>query len=813
MAENLQRTSGVPGAYKLDRGNAPTQVGMYIGEVRQVVDNTRSGRVKVWIEDFAGPDKTNPDLWRTVAPVSPFYGATNPPVDQETGEGGYVLNKQSYGMWFTPPDIGTTLVCFFASGDSNYGYYLGAVIDPGVTHMLPAIGATRNYKLDNNAQAPYFQGAPQLPVVELNINNKTLDENPRFFDSKKPVHSVVSAVLLQQGLIRDPVRGPIGSNAQRESPSAAYGISTPGRPIYLGGMGDTDVKQRLEAGAVQPQDATVIARRGGHSFVMDDGDLAGSDQLVRIRTSKGHQITMSDSGDCFYIIHANGQTWLEFGSQGTVDVYATNSINLRSGGDINLHADRNISMNAKGSVNIRGEKSVAIEAELAQINASKAMLLYSDSYVGIKSDGTLSLKASKSGTFNGGSQMSLSAGCVALNSGDAPDVPKPSNIVKQSLPDVKFETNIGWVVQQGALQTIVTRAPTHEPYPYHGRGISATTSLQTAEPTAEVSPQVTAKYVEIQDTEFNPIDAEQYETQEPAETNVGSIEPEQVTGMLAQAKTEFGQNTDVISDEGVGEYKLTPAQLEQAGYLKPGTVEFYLSDGTATNTEVLLSPAVWTGKAGVTDVSALLNDKKLQTTVQTDLYQSSLQALRSIGVVTGNENPAQLAGLVQSGSRYGAPTVQSWIQGTLGNTPLVQSINKLARGAQYAVEFSNQKVSDAVKGFSTVQPGSTVTVSRGSVDDAVRAIIGNDKVTTPDYSGVSVNNVEGSATALLEAQLFQVTQEISSTQSAIATLDTTIAETGQRQAAVALSQRRADLYQILEDLRAQQADIRNQLFI
>jgi prefoldin subunit 5 len=149
----------------------------------------------------------------------------------------------------------------------------------------------------------------------------------------------------------------------------------------------------------------------------------------------------------------------------------------------------------------------------------------------------------------------------------------------------------------------------------------------------------------------------------------------------------------------------------------------------------------------------------------------------------------------------------------LGNTPLVQSINKLARGAQYAVEFSNQKVSDAVKGFSTVQPGSTVTVSRGSVDDAVRAIIGNDKVTTPDYSGVSVNNVEGSATALLEAQLFQVTQEISSTQSAIATLDTTIAETGQRQAAVALSQRRADLYQILEDLRAQQADIRNQLFI
>jgi hypothetical protein len=813
MAENQQRTSGIPGAYKLDRGNAPTQVGMYIGEVRQVVDNTRSGRVKVWIEDFAGPDKNNPDLWRTVAPVSPFYGATNPPTDQQTGEGGYVANKQSYGMWFTPPDIGTTLVCFFASGDSNYGYYLGAVIEPGLTHMLPAIGATRNYKLDNSAQAPYFENAPQLPVVELNINNKALDENPRFFDAKKPVHSVVAAVLLQQGLIKDPVRGPIGSNAQRESPSAAYGISTPGRPIYLGGMSDQDVKQRLEAGAVQPQDATVIARRGGHSFVMDDGDLAGSDQLIRLRTSKGHQITMSDSGDCFYIIHANGQTWMEFGSQGAVDIYSTNSINLRSNGDINMHADRNINMNAKGAINIRGEKVVAIESELAQINASKAMLLYSNSYLGIKSDGSLSLKATQSGTWNGGSNMSLSAGCIALNSGDAPDVPKPSNIIKQSLPDVKFEQNRGWVVQNGALQSIVTRAPTHEPYPFHGRGISTTTSLQAAEASVAVSGEIDAKYDEIQNTEFTAIDAENYETQDSATVSVGSIEPEQVTGMLAQVRVESDQEFNVISDEGVGAYKLTPEQLEEAGYLKPGTVEIYLSDGTATATEILTSPAVWTGQAGVTSVNALLVDPKLQAAVQTDLYQTSLQQLRSAGIVTGSEDPAKLAGLVQAGSKYGPDVVKSWVQGTLSNSPLVASVNQLVRGAQYAVDFSNQKVSDALKGFSTVQPGSTVTTNRTSIDAAVRSVIGNDKVTTPNWSGISSANIEGSNIALLESQLSQISQQIAAIQTSIETLNATIQGSSQRQSGVALSTKRAELYQQLEDLRARQAEIRNQLFV
>jgi hypothetical protein len=735
MAEFNQRTSGVPGAYKLDRGNAPTQVGMYVGEVRQVVDNTRGGRVKVWIEDFAGPDKTNPDLWRTVALVSPFYGVTNPPVDQQTGEGGYVTNKQSYGMWFTPPDIGTNLICFFASGDSNYGYYLGAVVEPALNHMLPAIGASKKFKLDNNSQSEYFQNSSQLPVVELNINNKALDENPQFYNQTKPVHSVVAAVLLQQGLINDTIRGPIGSNAQRESPSTVYGISTPGRPIYLGGLNEQDIKQRLEAGAVLPQDAAVIARRGGHSFVMDDGDLVGADQLVRLRTSKGHQITMSDSGDCFYITHANGQTWLEFGSQGTVDVYSSNSINLRSQGDINLHADRNINMNARGVINMRGEQAVAIEGNLIQANAKKAMLLYSDSFVGIKSDGSLSLKAAKSGTWNGGSNMVLSAGCIALNSGDAPDVPKPSDIVKQNLPDTKFEQNRGWVSQSGALQTIVTRAPTHEPYPFHGRGTSATADLQAGDEILPTSDEVTARLDSIQDTEFDAISIEDYENQNPATVSVGSIEPDQVTGMLAQASRDVPQESFEISNEyGVGKYGFSAEQLEEAGYLKPGTVEFYLSDGTATTTEILSSPSVWTGQAGVTSASALLVDPNLQDAVQADLYQSSLQSLRSAGIVTGQEDPAKLAGLVQAGSKYGSVTVKSWVNGTIQDASLVDNINKQVRGGQFAVDLSNQKVSEAIKGYSTVPQGSTNTVNRSLIDNAVSDVIGNAKVPTPGFS-------------------------------------------------------------------------------
>ena len=78
--ENIQRSTGRNKSYKLDRGGAPAESGPFIGEVRNNVDPTRSGRLQVYIEDFAGPDKDNPDLWRDVSYISPYYGYT-----QQTG--------------------------------------------------------------------------------------------------------------------------------------------------------------------------------------------------------------------------------------------------------------------------------------------------------------------------------------------------------------------------------------------------------------------------------------------------------------------------------------------------------------------------------------------------------------------------------------------------------------------------------------------------------------------------------------------------------------------------------------------------------
>lgn len=479
MADNVQRSRGRGKGYKFDRGGNPTEFGPFIGEVVNNVDVTRSGRLQVYIEQFGGENPDDKSLWRTVSYVPPFYGAVNQ-TGTNQGTGTYVGNPQSYGMWFTPPDIGTQVICFFVSGDPNQGYYMGCVPDPGISHMVPAVGASKEFELGNDKQKEYYKNATQLPVTEINADNSAIEENPKYFDQKKPVHGYVAGVMLQQGLINDTQRGPITSNSQRESPSATYGISTPGRPVFQGGLTDTDIKQKVSAGNGQGAkltDVKVTARRGGHSLVMDDGNLEGNDNLIRIRTSKGHQITMSDDGNFFYLVHANGQTWIELGSEGTIDMFSTNSVNIRTQGELNFHADKAINFYSDDSINMKSKSIKVNTIDSLELTSKTKLSIYSESDIGIGADGALNLK-SKSGAWNGGDSLAFKGDTINLNGqgGSAPFT-KPTLLKDLELPDVAWVDGTGWKVEQKKLKTIVSRAPTHEPYPYHNKGVEVKSSV------------------------------------------------------------------------------------------------------------------------------------------------------------------------------------------------------------------------------------------------------------------------------------------------------------------------------------------------
>jgi hypothetical protein len=742
MPESVTRTKGRGQGYKFDRGGMPAEFGPFIGTVKDNIDPIRAGRLRVYIEQFSGGKEEDETLWRTVSYIPPFYGTTQGGGSAGDGPGTFTGNPQSYGMWFTPPDLGTRVICFFVEGDPNQGYYIGCIPDPGVNHMLPAVGASSNYVLDSRGQDDYLSSATQLPVTEINGQNEAISENPRFFGQNKPIHSVVAGIMFQQGLITDTIRGPITSNAQRESPSAVFGMSTPGRAIYQGGLSDSDIQTQLNSGQIKPQDVKIIARRGGHSIVMDDGDLEGQDNLVRIRTSKGHQITMSDDGDCFYIIHANGQTWLEFGKQGTVDVFSTNSVNIRTQGTINLHADKDINMYAGGSILAKAQ-TIKMEADATlDLLGTGSLTLYSKNTLGLRSDGTLALKSTSAGSFDGGGGLNLKAGCINLNSGAAQPVNKPTGLTDLKLADVSFQPNVGWTVEYGSLKTIVTRAPTHEPYPYHNQGTSNLTSLDPAG-TVPLSAAVNTTLGALADVSVsNPLTADGFLTQSPASIAVGSLDLPQVTGLMAAASQATGQSFDTISEAGIGKFGFTANQLEAGGFLKPGTVQTFLQN-PADLTAVLSSPSVWSGREGVNNLGDLLGNESLQDLTQNSLMVGALNGLRDAGVVTGEENPAALGSLVQTATKFGVNDTVKWLQGQAPSNVAIQ-INATAKDAQYAVNLVDTKLNDLVNTGLSVG-GFTNTTSRSSLDQALESIINNPKVPVPDFGSGLYSGLPDSA--------------------------------------------------------------------
>jgi len=46
------------------------------------------------------------------------------------------------------------------------------------------------------------------------------------------------------------------------------------------------------------------------------------------------------------------------------------------------------------------------------------------------------------------------------------------------MDDTEFDTSNGWQTVPDGLESIVSRAPTHEPYSYHNKGVDVEISLE-----------------------------------------------------------------------------------------------------------------------------------------------------------------------------------------------------------------------------------------------------------------------------------------------------------------------------------------------
>jgi hypothetical protein len=745
--DNPGQTLGLPRSARNDRGGVPADSGPYIGVVMDNKDATRTGRVRVWLKSHSADDKKNPAHWRVVRYLSPFFGYT--PHDLLTeAESNFENNSHAYGMWATAPDLGVEVLCFFVDGDPNKGYYIGYVPQPQMNHMVPGTGAQPNPSgviFNNATQESAFANASQLPTVEMDRSKEGIEDS-KFVERPKPVHSVVAAQMWQAGTITDNTRGPITSSAQRESPSYTYGISTPGRPILQSGLTEATIKSAL--GNISTKDLVVQGRRGGHSFIMDDGTLEGKDVLMRLRTSTGHQILLSDDGAVIHIMHANGQTWIELGNEGTVDVYAANSINLRSQGEVNIHADKNINMHSEQDIRFYAKRDIKMESDSEfSIIGKQKLTSYSEKAIEVKSDGTLKTQSAAKTSIKAGENIVQEGKEIRLNCEAADVTKKPALIEKNNFFDTVFELPTGWVAKPVMLKTITSRAPSHEPYAYHNQGVPVKVKLEGPTPPPPAPPKTAAKVeAAAEKPVVNPVTTAEVVKQGQALGEVKEIAgmgKQEVVSMIAQQAKNVSQPLDAITDKGIGKFGIKAETLESLGLIKPGLAD--LKQLSAAQLQSFLDDAsVFTGKDGINSLQDILTSEKLQGTIVQNGMEFAFNELKATGILTGLEKVQDMAGILNGAMNASPGDLVDWVKGKASGA-INEVLDVAANAGQFAANLAEKAgdlINNSLSGVQAIAASASKsihdlvgTVERANVDAAVDNLISNAKI--PSFATVS----------------------------------------------------------------------------
>jgi hypothetical protein len=225
--------------------------------------------------------------------------------------------------------------------------------------------------------------------------------------------------------------------------------------------------------------------------------------------------------------------------------------------------------------------------------------------------------------------------------------------------------------------------------------------------------------------------------QAPALTGISSMSLPDVTSVLAQAKKTVGQASTAISNSlGAGEFGLNVSQLESAGIVKPGTNGLITAGSSLT--DVLKSPAVFTGKDGINSLDNFLSSSPAQSKTMQDLMSSGLNNLSAAGIPT-DKLPAQITG----GLALGATAVAGALGGltnALKGAPTPADLKaKLDQGfadASAAISLGASKIPAAFKAEVVPEPTAD-TVNRETVTGAVTRILGNPKIPAPNFAPVA----------------------------------------------------------------------------
>lgn len=203
------------------------------------------------------------------------------------------------------------------------------------------------------------------------------------------------------------------------------------------------------------------------------------------------------------------------------------------------------------------------------------------------------------------------------------------------------------------------------------------------------------------------IEAADLNSQSRPNSGFGSVSVDEFGTILAQkSKTvasklgvDVNTATGTVSDAlgTVGKYGISATGLESAGYLKPGTVDRYLSDPSQLS-NVLGSSAVWTGKAGVNTLDNVLGNAGLQTDIQSDIYKTAFGGLKSAGTITGLESSEVVGSLTNVAADFGVDNTSAWLDNDIADAAMGLDMDLAARSGMLSTDFVSSKAAGLLSG-------------------------------------------------------------------------------------------------------------------
>jgi hypothetical protein len=261
----------------------------------------------------------------------------------------------------------------------------------------------------------------------------------------------------------------------------------------------------------------------------------------------------------------------------------------------------------------------------------------------------------------------------------------------------------------------------------------------------------------------NEINLADFAKQAPALTSIVPLAQAEVTSILAQAKKLVDQASTIVTDaKGLGEFGLSPAQLEAAGILKPGMAS-YVADGVSTVTDLLKSPAAFTGKDSIKGVQDLLGNLAKQGLIQQDLMKKGLDALKAFGIPVSLLSAAGAAGAALNAAKdpLAAAAFLKNIPGI--GEDLFDKFKANIRDGAFAADLT-KRIPLPFKAEVVPVPTAN-TVNRDTVNAAVARVLGNPKIPEPNYG--PVEPPPGTTTA----QITRITELIAAANAFVAAIE------------------------------------------